>query len=456
MTERGLQKRDRSKKELFIADLEAQDAAGVTSALGAGDARRAIAAERRRKSSQDAELAGFDAHSLPSEDAVEHASEKPRRAKTVRITRDGQSPDLVYAAKRLPTDGEGIPSGSDAAFVEAMEEGVGLPAVGRKVKRSQHEEDLEAHRASTRRLLGGEKGWLIDDDELAEARALQAAEEAAKKAAEDEVTRGDIFKNLPPYSGRPRPGLGKTKPGTNIPTEKSPLLALDKKLRKKIWTLVLTANDTDSGTDDTTPPKPRYTGVEDPGITVTMKELNASIFRVCRTVRAEAIACNFSTPDDWIVTVSHMEKLSEYFATLSPLNRFTMLYTENLTIFVLMPRAHDGCQQPREPGTKTYNAVYFFRIQDGDWLRCIEICPSDGCVCDRLVVANEFDAEYAAINKIIRTGLSARTEQRKQPVVTVRMVEDGEDSLAFPGGPRGKGGFSDQWGWHMRKLMSYE
>ena len=141
-----------------------------------------------------------------------------RKVKAVRITTPRPIPSSSRTAKKTTQDGEGISSDSDVAFAEAMEEEASSPAAGGNVIRNQHEEDLEAHRALARQLLGNERGWLIDDGKLAEAQAWQAAEEVAEdQADQEEEMQGNIFENLPPYIRHPPPGRGKTVPGTNIP-----------------------------------------------------------------------------------------------------------------------------------------------------------------------------------------------------------------------------------------------
>ncbi|KAK5135522.1 hypothetical protein LTR08_005157 [Meristemomyces frigidus] len=66
---------------------------------------------------------------------------KARRARTVRITRRGQNPNLAYAAK---------------------EEDLEVQTVGRSSKQDEVEAELEKHRVEMKRLLGDEAGWLED------------------------------------------------------------------------------------------------------------------------------------------------------------------------------------------------------------------------------------------------------------------------------------------------------
>lgn len=84
-----------------------------------------------------------------------------KKARTVRVTKPGQSPVAAYAAKKLQDAVASLPTGSDNQFVEAMEQDSEVPSEHSGSYR-EYNEQLAKHRAATKALLGSESGWIED------------------------------------------------------------------------------------------------------------------------------------------------------------------------------------------------------------------------------------------------------------------------------------------------------
>ncbi|KAK5127909.1 hypothetical protein LTR85_005026 [Meristemomyces frigidus] len=96
-----------------------------------------------------------------SDEASSVATKSAKKAKTVRVTKAGQSLVAAYAAKKLQLDVSDLPSGSRMSFPKAMElDGAALSEHDRRF--GEYSEQLAKHRQATKMLLGSESSWLDD------------------------------------------------------------------------------------------------------------------------------------------------------------------------------------------------------------------------------------------------------------------------------------------------------
>ncbi|KAK5136286.1 hypothetical protein LTR08_003659 [Meristemomyces frigidus] len=311
---------------------------------------------------------------------------------------------------------------------------LGQPDYDDDEKRSEEVEDVQEFLVEDEPFLGyeGMGGDMLIYPHVT--TAMMRIPEANRKVAKDAAPNSDRTKVSmrgkldwdAPWSGptgpdtvhpsRPRGGKYRVRSNGPAPTpgsdhdetppiaQTSRLLSLKPELRKKIWSLVLKSNEREFNTHN-------YKKNSD-GVSVRSKRTDAPIFRVCKTMREEAIAQFSTDPWDLAIHAFSAESMEKYFNNMEYVEKIRLLSTNSMRIALPLCYPHRcGLTDANHPAPIAKGSYFRYTVVDGIWSKVVGIQPQSGCMCPISVLEDDIEGDYKKLTKIIDTALAGRSQR---------------------------------------------